>query len=199
MATETVTVAARTGSAVRLVAGKSVEIGNPQGTQVVDTWALRASDPLICLSMSVTRAMLAKLVPEVGDALYGSDRAPLLTLTDDTSPGVHDTLLAACDPERYRLLGAQGPHASCADNFARALRELGVASRPVPDPLNLFMNIPWSDDGRLQYRGPVGKPGDYVRLRAEADVIVVVSACPQDMNPVNGENGPSDITWRILD
>jgi uncharacterized protein YcgI (DUF1989 family) len=121
----------------------------------------------------------------------------LMTLAEDTSPCQHDTLLAACDPQRYRMLGATEPHANCSDNFAAALRAADVPARSVPDPLNLFMNIPWSERGELQFGAPVGRPGDLVGLRAEVDVIVVLSACPQDLNLINGERGPSDVAWEI--
>jgi uncharacterized protein YcgI (DUF1989 family) len=113
-------------------------------------------------------------------------RRTLLTVTADTSPGVHETLMASCDAERYRLLAYQGRHDSCRDNFEAALRDLGIAPPPVPSPLNLFMNVSWSPDGSLRYEPPVSRPGDLVRLRAETDLVVVMSACPQDLTPVNG-------------
>jgi uncharacterized protein len=116
----------------------------------------------------------------------------------DTSPGVHDTLMASCDAERYRQLGFQGRHDSCHDNFEAALRDLGIAPPSLPSPLNLFMNVPWSPDGSLRYEPPVSRPGDLVRLRAETDLVVIMSACPQDLTPVNGAaQRPTEVHVRL--
>jgi hypothetical protein len=121
-----------------------------------------------------------------------------MTLVADTSPGIHDTLMASCDAERYRQLGAEGYHASCADNFAAALRELGETPPAVPAPLNLFMNVPWTADGSLSFAPPRSRPGDLVRLRAETDLILVLSACPQDLVPVNGvAQEPTEVHLRL--
>ncbi len=136
--------------------------------------------------MAHTRGILARMVPRVGDQLYTNRRRPILTLVEDTSPGNHDTLIPACDVHRYRQLGHDGYHDNCHDNFNNAVREVGYRPPPVPDPLNLFMNVPWSSDGRLAFSPPLSRPGDYVRLRPELDLILVLSACPQDMVPVNG-------------
>jgi uncharacterized protein YcgI (DUF1989 family) len=68
----------------------------------------------------------------------------------------------------------------------------------VPAPLNLFQNTPWSPDGTLQIVAPVSSPGDLVRLRAEVDLVVVMSACPQDLVPVNGAGQePTDAAYRV--
>jgi uncharacterized protein len=186
---------ARTGVAVRVAAGHLLEVATPTGTQVVDFWALAGDEQL---SVAHTRASLLRLVPRVGDTLVSDLRAPLLTLVEDTSPGVHDTLVPACDPARYVQLGAPG-HASCAANFAAAVATLGMAPVPVPQPLNLFMNVPWAHDGVLQFAPPVARPGDRVRLRAERDLVAVMSACPQDLTAVNGvDQQPADIAYEVL-
>jgi uncharacterized protein YcgI (DUF1989 family) len=187
------TIAARTGRAFRVDAGEAVRVVNLHGTQVVDTWALSAGDDGEHLSMSHTRTALGRLRPAVGDRLVSNRRRPLLELEEDTSPGVHDTVIAACDPERYRLLGAPPGHASCAENFRAAVGD----GRPVPDPLNLFMNVAWDASGRLDFRAPVSRAGDAVTLRALAPVIVVLSACPMDLNEVNAGE-PREIGVEIL-
>jgi uncharacterized protein YcgI (DUF1989 family) len=192
-------VPARGGRAVRMARGAEIEIINPSGTQVVDTWAVCPPDGAEHMSMEHTRVALGRLVPRAGDALYSNGRRALMSLVADTSPGVHDTLMASCDAERYRQLGAEGYHASCADNFAAALRELGETPPAVPAPLNLFMNVPWTADGSLSFAPPRSRPGDLVRLRAETDLILVLSACPQDLVPVNGAaQQPTEVHLRLL-
>ncbi len=100
-------VPARGGRAVRMARGAEVEIINPAGTQVVDTWAVCPPDGAEHMSMEHTRVALGRLVPHAGDALFSNGRRALMTLVADTSPGVHDTLMASCDAERYRQLGAE--------------------------------------------------------------------------------------------
>jgi hypothetical protein len=83
-----------------------------------------------------------------------------------------------------------GHHDNCTDNLFAAMAELGLTPPEVPSPLNLFMNIPWSADGALAFAAPPKPiPGGYVRLRAEMDLVVAFSACPQDILPINGKAG----------
>jgi hypothetical protein len=153
--------------------------------------------------MPHTRANTKHLRPQVDDTFFSNLRAPIMTLVEDTSPGIHDTLIAACDPQRYKELGVKEweKHGSCAENLVFALNEFNqkiglkgaravgsdVTVNMVPAPLNLFMNIPWDSDGNVKFDGPKSKKGDYVRLRAERDVVVVMSACPQDILDINGK------------
>ncbi len=177
---------ARKGKAARLCEGQTIRIVNTAGQQVVDTWAFNAADLHEFMSMEHTRPALGHIIPAVGDALVTNKRRPILTLVEDTSGGIHDTLFAACDRWRYERLGHRGYHANCTDNLRAALGELGLAPPEVPAPLNLFMNIAVVDGNRIEVRPPVSTPGSHVALRAELDCIVAFSACPQDMLPVNG-------------
>jgi uncharacterized protein len=190
---------ARSGRAIHAARGDAIEVVNTHGTQVVDFWALCPPDLSEHLSMEHTRTATRRLIPRVGDTLVSNVRRPLLTVITDTSPGVHDTLIASCDPERYRQLGVEGQHDNCRDNFEAALADLGLAAPPLPAPLNLFMNVPWTPDGTLRFEPPVSRPGDLVRLRVETDLVVVMSACPQDLTPVNGAaQRPVDVEVRLL-
>ena len=187
---------ARHGTAVPLTAGQRLQIVNRDGGQVVDWWALAhpSDGEDEYASMEHTRAALRRLVPRVGDAIYSTRRRPLVTLVEDTSPGVHDTLIAACDPERYRLLGGAPDHRSCAQNFASAIAEHGRSLPRAPAPLNLFMAIPWSEDGDLEFAPSPAQAGDSVTFQAEIDVLVVVSACPMDLNPINATMGDIELS-----
>jgi len=177
------------------------------------------------MSMSHTRASLLKLTPELGDTLRSQKRAPMLTVVKDTSPGVHATLIAACDRWLYSELGVSTYHESCTDNCWDALEALtlelpkttdsekevvdgllGLQARwggRVPDPFNLFMNIPVTDEGEgvkkgISFEAPLTKEGDYVVLYAERDVVVVMSSCPQDVLDINGGK-PKDAHFQVLD
>jgi hypothetical protein len=193
-----VTIPARQGKAALVPKGASVTVINTLGEQVVDTWAFNRADLREAMSMEHTRAGLCRIMPRVGDALLTSHRRPILTITADTSPGIHDTLMAACDIHRYVGLGCQGYHDNCTDNLVAAMRELGLEAPEVPSPLNLFMNIPWTPDGALSFDPPVTRPGDAVTFRAELDLVIAFSACPQDILPINGKAGkPTEAHFRI--
>jgi hypothetical protein len=199
MSEETVTIPARSGKAVRVRQGQRVTVVNTHGSQVVDTWAFNAEDLTEWMSMEHSRAYYLKLRPVVGDTLVTNLRRPILTLVEDTSGGVHDTLIAACDNPRYQLLGCTEYHDNCADNLTAGLAELGLEKPVTPSPLNLFMNIPWTAEGALSWEEPVSRPGSYVTLRAEMDAVVAFSACPQDILPINGRAGqPTEAHFHVV-
>jgi uncharacterized protein YcgI (DUF1989 family) len=177
---------ARRGKAVLLRQGQSVRVVNTHGQQVVDTWAFNLADIGEFMSMEHTRIAIGRIIPKVGDALVTNRRRPILRLVGDTSGGIHDTLVAACDRWRYELLGCADYHDNCTDNLATALGELGLTPPETPSPLNLFMNIPVIDGNAIDILPPISTPGSYVMLRAEMDCNVAFSACPQDMVPING-------------
>jgi len=198
MQKETVTIPARSGKAARVERGQSVTVINTHGSQVVDTWAFNAEHLGEWMSMEHSRPYYMKLRPEVGDTLVTNERRPILTLTEDTAGGAHDTLIAACDAPRYGLLGVTEYHDNCADNLTAGLAELGLTKPVTPSPLNLFMNIPWTEGGELSWEEPLSEPGSYVTLRAEMDLVIAFSACPQDILPINGRAGqPTEAHFRI--
>jgi uncharacterized protein YcgI (DUF1989 family) len=180
------TVPAREGRAVRLSRGETISVINTHGTQVCDLWAFNAANSGEFLSWEHARGGLSRIAPRVGDALLTNRRRPILTMVEDTSPGVHDTLIAACDLFRYIGLGCEDYHDNCSDNLRMALAAIGARATEVPQPFNVWMNIPVMPDGAIDWLPTVSRPGDRVTLRAEMDCIVAMSACPQDMMPING-------------
>ncbi|MDA8052101.1 MAG: urea carboxylase-associated family protein [Rhodospirillales bacterium] len=187
------------GRAFRLAAGEALALVNPLGTQVVDTWAFAFTPAFEFLSMEHTRSVLSTIFIRRGMTLVSDRRRPMLLLAEDSSPGVHDTLLPACTPAVYRELGAPPDHRSCAANLHEALAAAGHAVPFTPAPFNLFMNVPLAPDGSLDRRPPVAAPGARVVLRAAMDLLIVFSACPQDITPINGEaRRPSDVLVQRL-
>jgi len=182
------TVPARTGRAVRVQRGDHIRVVDLAGAQVGDLFAYVATPDGITaehLSASHTRAAVSRLFPAVGEAFVTDRRRPILTLVEDTSPGVHDLLIAACDDARYAALGVPD-HPSCARNLRDAL---GVDV--VPQPVNVFMRIPIGAGNTLDWLPAATRPGDSITFRAELDCVVVVSACPQDLVQINaGAPGP---------
>jgi uncharacterized protein len=193
-----ITIPARKGKAATLRKGQSVRIINTKGQQVVDTWAFNVSDVKEFMSMEHTRVAISGIIPHVGDTLVTNKRRPILTLIDDTSGGIHDTLLAACDRYRYESLGCKEYHDNCTDNLVASLSEIGLKPPEIPAPLNLFMNIPVINGTTIEMRPPVSTPGSHVTLRAEMDCVVAFSACPQDLTPVNAMR-PTEAHFEIVE
>ncbi len=202
MANALIEIPARHGRALRLKAGQAVRLINTHGTQVVDCWAWNAADLTDHMCMEASRVWTQRLNPLVGDTFVTTRRLPILTLVEDTSPGVHDTFMAACDRHRYERLGVRAYHRNCLDNMIEAMRALGLEP-PVPilASFNVFMNIAVQADGRSLLTGPtVTKAGDYITLRADMDCVVAFSACPQDIVPIQGEAGtPKAAHYEVLD
>ena len=116
---------ARRGKALRLRRGQRARVVNTRGQQVVDTWAFNETDLKEFMSMEHSRVAIGRIIPALGDTLVTNRRRPILTLVEDTSGGIHDTLFAACDRWRYELLGHPGYHDNCTDNLAAGCRRSG--------------------------------------------------------------------------
>ena len=194
-----ITIPARRGKAAFVAESQVIKVINTHGQQVVDTWAFKRDDLNQFMSMEHSRTAIGRTMPVLGQSMVTNLRQPILSLVEDSSGGIHDTLLAACDRYRYELLGCTEYHDNCTDNLAAALAELGLAPPETPSPWNLFMNIPVGADGSLDFKPPVSGPGDFVILKAEMDLVVVFSACPQDMVPINGSDCvPTEAHFQVI-
>lgn len=171
-----------------------VQITDARGKQVADFVAFAGADRATYVSTAATRSANGNLMLQTGMTLVSNRRTPMFELIEDTV-GRHDMLFAACDPQRYEELGAPG-HANCRTALADALKPFAVSYERIPDPINWFMNVAVRQRGELEIREPISMGNDYVLLRALADAVVAVSACPQDLNPTNGGE-PSDILVRV--
>jgi hypothetical protein len=177
--------------------GTVLRIVDLEGCQAVDTLVYDAADTAIRYNAANTMKLAGSIYLSKGCALYDDLAQPMMTIVEDTV-GRHDTLAGNCSREinivRY---GATAP-LSCRDNFIKALGELGMSSRDIPANVNFFMNVPVDAEGRMAIVDGISKPGDFVDLRAEKDVLVVISNCPQEHNPCSGGN-PTPIrltVWR---
>jgi uncharacterized protein YcgI (DUF1989 family) len=190
---------AGTGAALRLDADQQVRLINTYGSQVVDTWCLSATDVSEYLSVEHTRRMLSRLSPREGDILYSNRRLGLLSIERDTAGCDHDMLLTCCDPWLYEFYGCAHGHANCRDNFLNALADRGIVPASVPNPINFWMNVPVRN-GHVTLEPPKAKPGDFLVLRALRAVVIVFSACPMDITPVNGKDRtPRPVEYEVLD
>lgn len=175
----------QSGAAFRVSKDYHLRVVDPKGAQVADLWAFSTDGDLDWLSTSQTRDINERLFPAVGEGFYGMSGEKLLTLVEDASPGPHDMLFPACNAALYRRAGFD-KHLNCADNMRKALAEAGVSFPFTPDPVDLFQNSLPGADGALVVAPSINPPGGSVTLRAERDLLVVVTACAVDHHPTNG-------------
>lgn len=124
-----------------------------------------------------------------GKRLISSIRNPMMTITADTPvpSGIHDTLFKSCS-RHTRIMSGLPPEDGCLELLAKVLEPYGIAMGDIPDTFNVFMNCPYDiEKGMLTILEPVSRPGDYIELIAEMDLLCALTACPQDdYSLVNG-------------
>lgn len=182
-----VEVAAGDGWVGLVPAGSRFRIVDLHGNQAVDTLFYDAHDLSNRYSAMDTVREQGAAYLTTGSVLLTQDLDPLLTIVEDTC-GRHDTLGGACAQEsnvvRY---GAHTRHQhACRITFVRTARAYGLDVRDLSHNVNFFMNVPVTSDGGLSFEDGVSAPGKHVELRAERDVVVLISNCPQLNNPCNG-------------
>jgi urea carboxylase-associated protein 1 len=181
--------------------GQFFRIVDLEGNQAADTLFYDARDPAERYSASDTIRHQSALYLTTGTRLMSTAGNALLTIVADTC-GRHDTLGGACSRESntMRYAADKEPMHACRDSFIRGAQswrpELG--KRDIACNINFFMNVPVTPDGLLTFEDGVSGPGRYVEMRAERDVIALISNCPQLNNPCNGYN-PTPIEVLIWD
>ncbi|HEV7930338.1 MAG TPA: urea amidolyase associated protein UAAP2 [Nitrosospira sp.] len=185
--------------------GQIFRIVDLGGNQAVDTLFYNASRAAERYSATNTIRHRQMLYLTTGSMLYSNCGNVMLTIVADTC-GRHDTLGGACAAEsntvRYGL--DKFPMHSCRDNFLHALAHdpvcdhLGISKRDLPSNINFFMNVPVTEEGGLEFVDGVSAPGKYVEMKAEMDVVVLISNCPQLNNPCNAYD-PTPIRLLVWD
>ncbi len=185
------TLPAGEGWAHEILRGQSFRIEDLEGNQAADTLFYNLHDPADRYSAQDTIREQGNIYLTTGTRLFSTRANVLLTITADTC-GRHDTLGGACACEsnmvRYAL-DKRSMHA-CRDSFWKALRDRGPQweKRDIANNINFFMNVPVTPQGGLTFADGISAPGRYVEMRAEMDVLAVISNCPQLNNPCNGYN-----------
>ncbi|MDO6458733.1 DUF1989 domain-containing protein [Celeribacter halophilus] len=177
--------------------GQMMRIIDLEGQQAVDTLFYSATDTSERYSAQDT--VLAQRSPYIseGSVLLSNEGRPMMTVTRDTV-GAHDTSAGACSCEANTLrFGHEVRHLhACRDNFVTEAAKWGMDKRDIVANVNFFMNVPIETSGALAISDGLSAPGNSLDLRAEMDVICLISNCPQINNPCNGFN-PSPINVQI--
>ncbi|MGH7777086.1 MAG: DUF1989 domain-containing protein [Candidatus Dormibacterales bacterium] len=177
-----------------MAAGCVLRVTDVEGGQVGDLVAFAREDLSEKLWISNTVRLNGTVFVTAGHVLYSELSRPMLTIVEDTC-GRHDLLAGSCNAEIDKVRYGVDGHEGCVENFLRALAPWNLARRDVPMSINLFMNCPVQPDGAFRIEAPRSRAGDHVDLRAEMDLLVALSNCPQDLNPCNaGEPKPLGVT-----
>jgi hypothetical protein len=174
-----------------VIQGQILRIVDVEGNQAVDTLFYNAHDALERYSAVDTVREQGNIYLSTGTPLLSTERRTMLTIVADTC-GRHDTLGGACAAESNQVryaLDKKYMH-SCRDSFLLVLATqcAHMGKRDITANINFFMNVPVTPEGGLEFDDGVSGPGRYVEMRAEMDVRVLISNCPQLNNPCNAYN-----------
>lgn len=189
-------VAARRGAAFEVAEGQRFQIVDQGGQQTAVLVAFKKDDHSEWASTTHTAEGLGSIMLRLNAHIVSNRRNWLLRLEEDTV-GRHDLTLPACDGRRFLDYYGLPDHPNCRDNLTTALAEFGIPHDQLPDPLNLFAHVAILGNGEIEVREPLSEAGDFVVLRALTDLIVAVSACPNERSAQNGRN-PTDLLVRVF-
>ncbi|NQV43679.1 MAG: DUF1989 domain-containing protein [Rhodospirillales bacterium] len=177
-------------------AGEVLVITDLEGQQAVDFLCYDANNPADRYSATNTLKVQGNVYVGLHSVLYADSGAALMTVIEDTV-GRHDTIYGCCsNPNNFLRYGVETTE-SCYGNFEAALAARGLGKDAIVSNVNWFMSVPVLGDGSAGVADGEPKPGNHVSLRAETDVLAVLSNCPQMHNPCNGYN-PSPVKVTIL-
>lgn len=172
----------------RLDKGQTMRIVDLEGKQAVDFLCYNAHDYADRYAAADTMKINpAGIFLSTGTVLYSVGLTPLMKIVADTC-GKHDTIGGCCSAALNTFRYGVGYQHNCRDNFLRELGKVGMGPKDMAANVNFFMYVPVGENGEMDMGPSISKPGDYVDLRAESDVLAVISNCPQINNPVNDYN-----------
>jgi uncharacterized protein len=169
----------------RLERGQTLKIIDTMGQQAIDFLCYSAELPLDRINIPTTVRLNKSLYITTGSRIYSDRARAMMSVLEDTC-GYHDTLAGCCSCEIDKVRYGVDRTESCRANFIAELATWGMSASEIVSNINFFMRVKFAADGGLTIADGVSKPGDYVVLRAEMPVIVVISNCPQENNPAAG-------------
>jgi urea carboxylase-associated protein 1 len=169
----------------RVGRGDRLRLIDLKGRQAVDFLCFNADDPAERYSATNTVKLGHNIYLGKGSVLWSVRARPMMTIVED-SCGSHDTIYGCCSIELDKLRYGKTKTRGCLSNFESEMARHGLGPRDIVPNVNFFMYVPVAADGALAIAEGRSKPGDYVELRAEMDVLVVISNCPERDNPAAG-------------
>ena len=183
-----------------LLKGSFLKIIDVQGQQGVDFLCYNANNLEDRYHAPNTIKAAQSIHISEGSVLYSDYATPLITVVEDTTPGGHDTIAGCCSSWSNEMLYGVAGVPGCRENFLGALSHYGLGWRDIVPNINLFCSVPVHEDGHTESSVFVTGPsvaGDSVTMRAETDVLAIISNCPQVNNPCNSGN-PTEIQVEVF-
>jgi urea carboxylase-associated protein 1 len=172
--------------------GDTLKIIDLEGQQAVDFLCFNAIDPTERYHAPNTIKIPKQIYLGLGSILRSNLARVMMTVTDDTCGG-HDTIFGCCSFEVDEVRYGKTNTESCQRNFERECARHGIGRELLVPNVNWFMKVPVMPNGAAVISTSPSQPGDYVTLRAEMDLIAVLSNCPEELNDATGDNGPTPI------
>ncbi len=169
----------------RIRKGDVLRLIDLEGQQAVDFLCYAADDPAERYNAANTMKLNKSIYVGKGAVLWSVRARPMMTIIED-SCGSHDTIYGCCSVELDKLRYGKTKTRGCLSNFESEMARHGLGPRDIVPNVNFFMYVPVAADGALAIAEGRSKPGDYVELRAEMEVLVVISNCPERDNPAAG-------------
>lgn len=182
---------------LELRTGQVMRIVDVEGKQVPDFVCFNLANPRERLSTNNSRLIEKRWLLTTGHTLYSDEGRPMLTITDDTV-GIHHASAGCCNEFANFLRYGERNTRNCLDNMTMAAAPLGLTTKDIPGAFCPFMKVIQHADGGYEIQEPESRAGDYIDLRAEMDLFVALSNCPQDKNPCNGFN-PTPLQLIVFD
>lgn len=167
----------QTGAAFTLKKGDFLTVVDPLGSQVSDMVLFNLDDKKEKLSSGKTLDFEESILISAGNFLWSNRSHKMMEIVEDTN-GRNDFLLAPCSPETFQIMyNNHEEHPSCLNNLKVNLAAYDIELDDIPTAFNIFMNVQFDDKGKISVLPPTSTAGDYVKFKAEMDLIVCLTAC----------------------
>lgn len=174
---EKCTIAKQTGKAFYIKKDDILTVIDPEGMQVSDMVLFNSADFKEKLSSGKSLDFEETILLSKGNFLWSNRSQKMMEILEDTN-GRNDFLLAPCSKETFEVMyNYEGYHPSCLENLSTNLAPMGIVQDDIPTAFNIFMNVQFDAEGKLSVLPPTSKAGDYIKFKAQMDLLVCLTAC----------------------
>ncbi|QDP86733.1 urea carboxylase-associated family protein (plasmid) [Chryseobacterium sp. SNU WT5] len=171
------TIEKQSGKAFYLKEGEILTVIDPEGMQVSDMVLFNSNDLNEKLSSGKSLDFEESILLSTGNFLWSNRSNKMMEIIEDTN-GRNDFLLAPCSKETFEIMyNYSGEHPSCLNNLSKNLEPMGIKQDDIPTAFNIFMNVQFDEKGKISVLPPTSKAGDYIKFRAQMDLLVCLTAC----------------------
>lgn len=171
------TIEKQSGKAFYLKEGEILTVIDPEGVQVSDMVLFNSADHNEKLSSGKSLDFEESILLTTGNFLWSNRSRKMMEILEDTN-GRNDFLLAPCSKETFEIMyNYSGDHPSCLNNLSKNLEPMGIKQDDIPTAFNIFMNVQFDEKGKISVLPPTSKAGDFIKFRAQMDLLVCLTAC----------------------